>query len=143
MSPDEKAVARQRIDNARHALRAAVGALEKGEGKSVVNRCYYGCFYAVNALLYTDSKYSKKHSGVQAMTNSEYIKLGILSAEAGRTYNKLFDRRLQVDYEDFAKVPIEEAREWLQRAEAFVDEVAEIVYNRTPPPLADPEDLKE
>lgn len=143
MSPEEKTLARLRIEKARHTLRAAHAVHAAGEEVSVINRCYYACFYAANALLYTDLKWSKKHTGVRSILNDSYIKSDLLSEQAGRTYNELFKLRMKCDYEDDVEISKEQAEQWITKSDAFVDEVAEIVYNRTPPPLADPQDLKE
>lgn len=143
MSPEHKSVARAKLEKARAALRDAQVAATHGGNLNAINRCYYACFYAISALLFTDDKWSKKHKGVQSLFNNEYIRTGILSLSSGDTYNQLFERRLYCDYYDFASVEDEEVTQWIVRTEALIDEVAEIVFNRTPPPLADPEDLKE
>jgi uncharacterized protein (UPF0332 family) len=143
MSPEEKTLARLRIEKAREALQSAKVLRDQELWTGAINRCYYAGFYAANALLYTDSKWSKKHSGVRDMLNVDYVRTGVLSRESGALFNKVFELRLDSDYDDeFAAEP-DDVTPLIARMEAFVDEVAAIVYNRTPPPLADPDGLKE
>ncbi len=143
MSPEEKTLARLRIERAREALATAKVLRDQALWMGAINRCYYAGFYAANALLFTDLKWSKKHSGVRDMLNKDYVRTGVLSPESGVLFNKVFELRLDSDYDDDFEAKPDDVIDLVARMEAFVDEVAEIVFNRTPPPLADPEDLKE
>lgn len=46
-----------------------------------------------------DGLASSKHSGVRSLFNREYVKSGYIPEELARTYNDLFERRQEGDYQ--------------------------------------------
>lgn len=68
-------------------MEQATGCLEDGRfllsakrgARTVVNRAYYAAFYAVLALLQTTGRTPRKHKGVLALFDSEFVKPGLLS----------------------------------------------------------------
>ncbi|MEK7812516.1 MAG: HEPN domain-containing protein [Candidatus Desantisbacteria bacterium] len=44
---------------------------------------------------------SSKHSGVLAIFNQEFVKIGVIDKKWGRFYTNLFDSRQEGDYDDF------------------------------------------
>ncbi|MFI5142183.1 MAG: HEPN domain-containing protein [Bacteroidia bacterium] len=65
---------------------------------AAVNRLYYACFYAVNALLIKKQIQARKHSGIIQMFNLHFIHTGLLSKEYGKFYTTLFDMRQSGDH---------------------------------------------
>lgn len=92
-----------------------------------VNRLYYACFYAVNALLLTEGLSSSKHSGVRAIFDREWIKGGRISLELGRFYRRLFESRQQADYADFVSFDPSTVVAWLGEATDFVETIASVI----------------
>jgi uncharacterized protein (UPF0332 family) len=80
-------------------------------------------FYAVNALLITKGLFSSKHSGVRALFNKEIINKGLMEKEFGEFYSAMFDRRQKGDYKDFVKFEKEDVKEWLKKAEEFINKI--------------------
>lgn len=76
-------LANYRIDKARNTLADAKTYFKEATPGSIVNRIYYAMFYAVNALLITDGKFSAKHSGVRSIFNKEFVKPGLVDMETG------------------------------------------------------------
>lgn len=94
---------------------------------TTVNRIYYAIFYEVSALLLTKGLSSSKHSGVRALFNQEFIKPGIVKAEYGDFYNRMFDARQEGDYGDFIEFEREKVQQWLDEAENFISEIENVI----------------
>ena len=66
-----------------------------------INRIYYACYYAVNALLLKSKINSSSHKGIRQLFGLHFIQTGLISKEDGRLISDLFDRRQTGDYDDF------------------------------------------
>ncbi len=127
MKPELRAYIAYRLDRARGALADATMLLNAGRLHSAVNRLYYACFYAVSALLLSEGRSSSKHTGVRAFFNQQWVKNGRVPAEMGEFYNALYDGRQEADYRDLAEFEPAEVQGWMDRATAFVAEMAKLV----------------
>jgi uncharacterized protein (UPF0332 family) len=117
-----------RLEKAENTLEDAKKYLEYATPESTVNRIYYAMFYAVNALLITKGLSASKHSGVLALFNKEIVKQGMIEKELGRFYSEMLYRRQKGDYEDFVRFSKEDVKLWLEKAEEFINKVAEITF---------------
>jgi uncharacterized protein (UPF0332 family) len=104
VNPDEKHLIRYRLERARETLEQAQVMSDTGHPAGAINRLYYACFYAVNALLLCRNMASAKHSGVLSLFNRHFIKTGVFSADMGKFYSDLFDSRQDADYADMVEV---------------------------------------
>lgn len=111
------------IENARETLDAAKVNLDNDFYVSSVNRCYYAAFYAANALLATIGEAHSKHSGVISVFRQRFIKTGELPVELSEIYEDLMESRQSGDYDLFTSIEPETARQLLEKAHQFVDEV--------------------
>ena len=118
-----------RLERSQETLEVAEELAEKGHWFSCVNRLYYACFYAVNALLLSKGFSSSKHSGVRGLLNLHFIKTGIISKEYGKLFNDLFEYRQQSDYEDLFDVDIEIIRPWISLAKEFITFIKNLLLN--------------
>jgi uncharacterized protein (UPF0332 family) len=59
VTPEEQALIRYRLERAMETLDEAALLYEKGHLHAYVNRLYYACFYAVSALLLSNSTCGK------------------------------------------------------------------------------------
>lgn len=91
--------------------------------RGAVNRLYYGCFYAVLALLLTEGYSSSKHTGVQALFDFHWVKSGRLPAEMGRFLHRLFDYRQMGDYGKKTAFTREDVEAWSHQADSFIAEI--------------------
>jgi uncharacterized protein (UPF0332 family) len=98
-----------------------------GRWNPCVNRLYYACFYAVSALLVQEGLSSSRHSGVRSLFNRHFVRTGKVSASTARVFNDLFERRQEGDYVDFVRFEESQVRAWMPQAEAFVEQVTELV----------------
>jgi len=126
MSIDEKKklLARHRLQQAKESLQEAqyLFAGEKSL-RSVVNRIYYGMFYAVLALLIYEPYASSKHSGVLAYFNKHFVKGGLFSDAMGRSLNKAFELRQRGDYREYFELTKDQVEPLLDEAAQFVASV--------------------
>jgi uncharacterized protein (UPF0332 family) len=120
---DNKHEVRLYIENAQEMLAAAKVNLDNDFYASGVNRSYYAVFYAANALLATLGEARSKHSGVISVFRQRFIKTGELVAELSEIYGDLLNSRQSGDYDLNTRVDIETARQLLEKARRFVDEV--------------------
>jgi uncharacterized protein len=108
-------------------LRDARILFENESYSSAVNRIYYALFYAVTALLLTRDMSSAKHSGMRSLFNENFVKPGTVRLETGKFFSLMFDFRQKGDYGDFVVFDAETVKGWLERADAFMDEIEKLV----------------
>jgi uncharacterized protein (UPF0332 family) len=114
------------LQKAEDALESAKLELSQGHLSFAVNRLYYGCFYAVTALLLKDGKQFARHSAVMSEFNRNYVKTGKVDIVWSRFYQKLFDDRQEGDYLPTADFEYSEIEERIRQAEIFLKIICEI-----------------
>lgn len=123
---------RYRIQRAFETLEEARLMAESAHWNGCVNRLYYACFYAVNALLLTKGLSSPKHTGVRALFSRHFVREGEFPKELASLYNSLFDTRQESDYEDFFTADPDETGAWLHQAGPFIYHAQELVEKALP-----------
>jgi uncharacterized protein len=126
MSTDEKKklLSLHRLQQASESLQEAQYLFIGGKSlRSVINRIYYGMFYAVLALLIYEPYTSSKHSGVLAYFNKRFVKGGIFPETMGRSLNKAFDLRQRGDYREYFVLTKDQVEPLLDEATHFVDSI--------------------
>jgi len=126
MSIDEKKklLALHRLQQAAESLQEAQYLFSGGKSlRSVVNRIYYGMFYAVLALLIYEPYASSKHSGVLAYFNKHFVKGGLFSDAMGRSLNKAFELRQRGDYREYFELTKDQVESLLDEAAQFIGSV--------------------
>jgi len=126
LNDKKKVLINYRIEQSEQAIVDAEILINKGgSARSIINRAYYGMFYAVLALLLKINKGTSKHSGAIGLFDSELIKTGTFSKEMSRSLHKAFDLRHMSDYRELAEVTIEDANTVLREAKSFINKVKE------------------
>ena len=97
------------MEKARECLVSAEDEAQAGRFAFAVNRCYYAVFYAASAVLLARGRRFVKHSGLRAAVHRDLVKPGLLSAESGKVYDRLFHDRQQGDYIEFVSFDAEAA----------------------------------
>lgn len=122
MTPEERqALAQYRRDQAEHTLKQAEVLAGVAEWAGVVNRAYYAMFYAALALLATrDQGTPRKHTGVLASLDREFVRDGSLSKDHAVRLRSAFHLRQRTDYVEVAPADAEEAQRVLDDARAFL-----------------------
>jgi len=123
MSGDQSDLVSYRLERARETLVEARTMSDIGHANACVNRLYYACFYAVNALLASRGLSASKHSGVRSLFGQHFVKTGLIPTELGKFYNDLFESRQESDYDDFFRVDAEKLPHMLEVASRFIDTV--------------------
>ena len=116
----------EQLRRANRALEDARGAREAGLSDAVViNRCYYACFHAAQAVLYDRGREPESHGGVLSLFGSDVVVEGDASREQGRFLNGLATLRKQADY-GYESVD-ENVDALLERTASFVEAMEGIV----------------
>lgn len=107
------------------ALASARALLDLGDVDGACNRAYYAMFDAARAALIAtnapeETHHGKTHSGLIAAFGLHLVKHGPLSKDMGRLLKRAEEIRLVSDYQGIS-VEMEDAREMVRQAEAFLD----------------------
>lgn len=113
------------LKQAKRALADAEGA-QKAELSDtvVINRLYYACFHAAQAVLYAKGFTPGTHGGVLSLFGSEVVLPGDASRDQGRFLNRLSELRKQADYDpDFVDEDVDplinQSREFVSDMESL------------------------
>jgi uncharacterized protein (UPF0332 family) len=124
MTHPKEELIKYRLQRAEAALEEAGVMADMHHWETCINRLYYACFYAVNALLLKFDLVSAKHTGVRSLFNSHFIATGKIEKHHGQLYNLLFKYRQQSDYEDLFKIEEHIVKEWLLQTKDFLKDIA-------------------
>lgn len=124
---DEISLVKYRIEKAKNCLSASKLLLDDGLYADSANRSYYAIVHAINALFALRSVGFKKHSGVLAHFNQDYIKPGFIEVEYAKIAKEAFNVRTYSDYSDFYVVSKQEVEEQYNNAVKFVDRIEKFI----------------
>lgn len=115
---------RHRLQQAQEALNDAQILFDhQGSPQSVINRSYYGMFYAALALLQKLGFVPSKHTGVISAFDREFYRKDIFPKELSKSFHKAFDLRQTSDYKVIKPLSMNKAEAILQEAVVFVNAV--------------------
>jgi uncharacterized protein (UPF0332 family) len=97
-----------------------------------INRAYYALFYAVSALLLEEGRQFKRHSGVRAAFNRDFIRTGRVEMRYGDLYNQLFDDRQAGDYVALTEFDAEYVQERIEACETFLKHLRPLLRSLPP-----------
>lgn len=92
-----------------------------------INRSYYAIFHSVKALLAFEKFDSKKHSGIIAYFNQNFIKTNKIEKKYSEILVSAERIRINTDYNDFYIVDKEQAETQLTNAEKFANKMKEYI----------------
>lgn len=118
-----------RIERAYGSLKEAELMVQGDFYNAAINRLYYACYYMAVALLLKKNISAQTHSGVKTMLGMHFISKGKLSISASKIFATLFEKRHSSDYDDFVYCDKEMIDELYPKAEAFIEEVRELIEN--------------
>jgi uncharacterized protein (UPF0332 family) len=90
-----------RISRAKETIREIEILIQNKLWNTAINRLYYACYYAVNALLAQHDINAQTHAGARQMFGLHFVKTELISKDLGKFYSEIFDKRLTGDYDDF------------------------------------------
>lgn len=116
-----------RLSRSNECLQEAKLLFDAGHYIATINRLYYSCFYSVLALLQTKGLSSKKHSGIRALFNLEFIKTEEIPKEWSVFYADLFENRQEGDYAEFVQFHREDVMLFMEQTQQFNDMILQKV----------------
>ncbi len=127
---ERKAVVEFRLEKAHRAFEQACGVLPLQYWETAANRLYYAAYNAVSALLIAYGHVAQTHSGVTHLFGLHFVKTGIVPAEFGRVYHKLFSMRLTGDYDDTYGITEDDVLPYIDQARTLIDTVTQLAKER-------------
>ncbi len=64
---------------------------------------------------------------ILTLFHQKFVKPGVVDAEMGRLYDKLFDTRQKGDYADLVYFNLDEVRPWFEETKNFVDSLEKLI----------------
>jgi uncharacterized protein len=123
---------RELIEKARSSHAAAKWLMEGSYPDFAASRVYYAMFYVAQALLEGEGLAFFKHSAVIAAFGQHFARTGRVPVEFHRYLLAAQDLRHSGDYGPLHTVTLDQAREQITRAEAFLS-LAESLRGPLPP----------
>ena len=104
-------------------------ALLEGQGyyNAAVNRLYYACYYATEALLLKNKIEAKSHAGVKAMLGLHFVSKGLIPVSIGKILSTLYEKRQSGDYDDFIYCDKEMTDDLTVQAKTYIDSLARLL----------------
>jgi len=118
--PDTSVIVRYWLDKAHESLASARSEAVASRSSFAINRCYYAAFYAASAVLLSEGRRFRKHSGVRAGVHQHLIRTGRLDEAWGRFYDQLSGDRQEADYVELAAFDPESVDETVRKAAELV-----------------------
>lgn len=120
-----------RLDRASETLDEARLMHSTAHYNTAVNRLYYACFYAVNALLLKYGISAHTHNGTKSMLGLHFVSNGKIPQSDARIYSLLFHMRNSSDYDDFIYCDKAMVEDYIPKAEAFIEHIKELIAIET------------
>ena len=122
-----KALVEYRLERAYNTMKEAALLTEKEYYNAAVNRLYYACYYATEALLLKHRIEAKSHAGVKAMLGLHFVSKGLIPVPVGKILSTLYEKRQSGDYDDFIYCDKEMAKDLTVQAQTFIDCLSSLI----------------
>ncbi|HAQ21049.1 MAG TPA: DNA-binding protein [Prolixibacteraceae bacterium] len=126
---ERQELVRYRILKARETFNEVNLHISNGLWNTAVNRLYYACFYAVNALLIDKEIQPQTHSGVRQMFGLHFIKTGIIDNSIGKFFTDIYDLRQSSDYDDYVAFNHDIVMDLINPANELITKIESIIYS--------------
>ena len=117
-----------RLENSQSAMQEAKLLIDNGYWNAAVNRMYYGCYYAVSALLISNGIQAQTHAGVRQMLGLHFVKTKLLSTKDNAFFSDLFAKRHSGDYDAYIYFDEEITKNLYPQAVQFIENIKKLVY---------------
>lgn len=122
MTDDDPAV---EMELAREALADADGMRHHASDRGTINRLYYACFHAAQAVLYERGFDPQTHDAVKRLFGREIVVGDDATKADGAFLSDMYDMRTDADYEQEPfSVTI---NTFYNRTERFVEDMSELI----------------
>ena len=119
-----------RLKTSKETLKSAKILFAAEEYKGANNRAYYAIFHAMRSVLALDGLDSSKHSGIIAIFNEKYVRMGNFEGGISKVIASAYRLRERADYQDFFIVTEQEAVEQIKKAEKILGMVEKYLEER-------------
>jgi len=120
-------LAKYRLEKAGEELESARLSFNNNLPRASLSNSYYSVFHSMRILFALEGIDSKTHKGAAHLFNLHFVKTGLLSEKMNDILSGAFEMRLDSDYEDFYVASKEEAKEQIDNAEFFLNEVLRFI----------------
>ncbi len=127
MDYSKKEYINYRLEKAEETYNASKLLADNALWSSSINRLYYACFYAVNALLYKINIKAQTHTGIKNQFSLHFIKTNKIDKKYGKLYSNLFNWRQKGDYSDFFDFDEETVKNLINPVQEFIDIIKQII----------------
>ena len=117
------ALSRYRQERAHETISEIPFLCEQGFYNTAINRMYYACYYATEALLLKDHIQAQTHSGVKTMLAMHFVSTGKIPVAIGKTLSTLYEKRQSSDYDDFVYCNQTDVDELTVKAVEFIQTI--------------------
>lgn len=121
------ALVEYRLERAYKTMEEAALLEEKGYYNAAVNRLYYACYYATEALLLKNKIEAKSHAGVKAMLGLHFVSKGLIPVNIGKILSTLYEKRQSGDYDDFIYCDKEMTDDLTVQAKTYIDNLSQLI----------------
>lgn len=128
--PEKDVVIQYKLQRARNYLAEVESHISKGFYATAINRLYYACFFATNALLLTKDISAKTHNGVASMLATHFVKTGEFEKEKAIFFSHLLDERFNDDYGDFITIDEGVVEEYFTGANEYLLYIEKLLAQR-------------
>jgi uncharacterized protein (UPF0332 family) len=125
MSDKDKDLTIYRLSLSKETLENAKLCLDNNFYRDCINRSYYAAFYAIKAVLASESIDFKRHKDAVGYFNKQYVATNLIPRDVGKSLGRLKTVREASDYDDFFICSREDALKQYQAAEYIHREVKE------------------
>jgi uncharacterized protein (UPF0332 family) len=117
-----------RLENSQSAMQESKLLIDNGYWNASVNRMYYGCYYAVSALLISKGIKARTHAGVRQMLGLHFVKTSLLSTKNNAFFSDLFAKRHSGDYDDYIYFDEEITKSLYPQAIDFIENIKQLIF---------------
>ena len=121
------ALVEYRLDRAYKTMDEAALLESQGYYNAAVNRLYYACYYATEALLLKNKIEAKSHAGVKAMLGLHFVSKGLIPVNIGKILSTLYEKRQSGDYDDFIYCDKEMIDDLTVQAQTYIDSLCQLI----------------
>lgn len=126
-----------RLEKSKDSFADAKLLYEHERWNASVNRLYYACFYAVNALLLTKNVETHSHRGSKTQFAACFVQTGLVDTQQNKFFADIFDLRQKGDYSDAFDFDKKSVESLLTDAETFLQTVFALIKQDTASGLQD------
>jgi len=127
MNYSKAELVKYRLERAKEIYDDAELLAKNERWKSAANRLYYACFHAISAYLAHLEEDAATHASLKSKFNALMVKTSKIDREEGKLFNRLFDIRLDADYEDFVKLEEAEIQPLVKKVKQLISDIEELL----------------